>query len=289
MFNNFNEWLCKTNFSFLHGASHPKDLIERANSLGYQSLCINDFDGAYGLARCYRELDYLKKNNLHQGLKLNYGAEIHFQADHDLPILLQDTLVLVALNQRGYTNLNGLLSYAHRDGKDYANLPMAYLLNSDVEGLFAIQPMRGRMRSNKVANHHAELKQLFDGRYYLAISRHLHPAEDRWIKTMLEAAKLHQLEYILTQDVFFHNRQQKCVSDLLQAIRTNRVFDQCQEHFFPNAERCLHQANELQRLYSVIPGYRRSLGLSQSLNQSCQFDLDQLGYHYPKEMIPDRA
>ncbi|MDH3631838.1 MAG: error-prone DNA polymerase [Gammaproteobacteria bacterium] len=287
MFSNFNEWLCKTNFSFLHGASHPRDLIERANSLGYQSLCINDFDGAYGLARCYRELDYLKKNNLHRGLKLNYGAEIHLQADHDLPALLQDTLVLVALNQRGYTNLNGLLSYAHRDGKDYANLPMAYLLNSDVEGLFAIQPMRGQIRTNKDASHHAELKQLFDGRYYLALSRHLHPAEDRWIKTTLETAKLHRLEYILTQDVFFHNRQQKCVSDLLQAIRTNRVFDQCQQHFFPNAERCLHPANELQRLYSVIPGYRRSLALSQSLNQYCQFDLDQLGYHYPGEMIPD--
>jgi DNA polymerase III alpha subunit len=38
MFNNFNEWLCKTNFSFLHGASHPRDLIETANRLGYQSL-----------------------------------------------------------------------------------------------------------------------------------------------------------------------------------------------------------------------------------------------------------
>ncbi len=30
MFGEFDEWLCKTNFSFLHGASHPRDLIERA-------------------------------------------------------------------------------------------------------------------------------------------------------------------------------------------------------------------------------------------------------------------
>jgi len=286
MFNNFNEWLCKTNFSFLHGASHPRDLVETANTLGYQSLCINDFDGAYGLARCYRELDYLKKNHLHPGLKLNYGAEIHLQADHDLPVLLQDTLVLVAQNHRGYTNLNRLLSYAHRDGKDYANIPFEYLLGSDVDGIFAIQPMRGRIRSDNSPDHHAELKQCFQGRYYLAISRHLHPAEDRWIKTTLECARRHQLEYILTQDVFFHNRQQKCVSDLLQAIRTNQVFNDCRAHFFPNAERCLHRDNELQRLFTVIPGYRRALGLSQSLNQSCEFDLDQLGYHYPREMIP---
>jgi len=200
--------------------------------------------------------------------------------------LLQNTLVLVAQNHTGYTHLNRLLSYAHRDGKDYANIPFEYLLNSDVDGLFAIQPMRGGIRVCNTDDHCAALKQLFDGRYYLAISRHLHPAEDRWINPTLDHARRHGIEYLLSQDVFFHNRQQKCVSDLLQAIRTNRVFEQCRSHFFPNAERCLHRADELRRLFEVIPGYERALGLAQALNRSCEFDLDQLGYHYPGEMIP---
>ncbi|MDH3534609.1 MAG: error-prone DNA polymerase [Gammaproteobacteria bacterium] len=286
MFDQFNEWLCKTNFSFLQGASHPGDLIARADALGYGSLCINDFDGAYGLARSYRELDYLKRQQHHQGLKLNYGAEIHFQRDHDLPVLLQDTLVLVAQNRDGYTNLNRLLSYAHRDGKDYANLPFDELLQADVDGLFAIQPMRGRIRSRRPDTRYAELKNLFDGRFYLAISRHLHPAEDRWIKSTLDIAQAQGLEFILSQDVFFHERRQKCVSDLLQAIRCNRVFDDCREFYFPNAERCLHHGRELRRLFASIPGYRRAIGLSRALDESCRFDLDQLGYHYPKEMIP---
>ena len=200
--------------------------------------------------------------------------------------MLQNTLVLVAQNHTGYTHLNRLLSYAHRDGKDYANIPFEYLLNSDVDGLFAIQPMRGGIRVCNTDDHCAALKQLFDGRYYLAISRHLHPAEDRWINPTLDHARRHGIEYLLSQDVFFHNRQQKCVSDLLQAIRTNRVFEQCRSHFFPNAERCLHRADELRRLFEVIPGYERALGLAQALNRSCEFDLDQLGYHYPGEMIP---
>jgi error-prone DNA polymerase len=286
MFSNFNEWLCKTNFSFLQGASHPRDLVARANLLGYRSLCINDFDGAYGLARCYRELEYIRQQGEHRGLELNYGAEIHFRRDHDLPLILQDTLVLVAQDQQGYGNLNRLLSYSHRESKDYANIPFEHLLNSSVEGLFAIAPMRGAIRCRNRENRHAELKQLFAGRYFLAVSRHLHPAEDRWINATLEQARIHGLEYIPSQDVFFHNRQQKCVSDLLQAIRNNRVFDECREHFFANAERCLHRSDELRRLYEVIPGYRRALDLSQALNRSCDFDLGQLGYHYPKEMIP---
>jgi len=286
LFGNFNEWLCKTNFSFLQGASHPVDLIARANALEYQSLCVNDFDGVYGLARCWRELDYLKKQHQHKGMKLNYGAEIHFHRDHDLPVLLQDTLVLVAQNQGGYTNLNRLLSYAHRDGKDCANIPLEYLLNSPVDGLFAIQPMRGRIRRREAVASYAELKQHFGGNYFLAVSRHLHPAEDRWIKSTLEIAKRYQLGYILSQDAFFHNRAQKSISDLLQAVRSNQVFDECRQHFFPNAERCLHRQSELHRLFSPIPGYQAALGLSNTLNESCEFDLDQLGYQYPKEMIP---
>ena len=290
MFDHFNEWLCKTNFSFLHGASHPRDLVDRANRLGYGSLCINDFDGAYGLARCYRELEYLRQQGEHRGLKLNYGAEIHFRQDHDLPLILQDTLVLVAENRQGYSNLNRLLSHAHRESKDRADIPLDTLLDSRVDGLIAIQPMRGLIRRRdgdaEIAERHAELKQLFGERYFLAISRHLHPAEDRWIKLTLRQAREHGLDYLLCQDVFFHDRQQKCISDLLQAIRNNRVFDECREHFFANAERCLHRADELQRLFSVIPGYRRALGLSGSLSRDCDFSLDQLGYQYPKEMIP---
>ncbi len=289
MYDGFHEWLCKTNFSFLHGASHPRDLIERANALGYASLCINDFDGGYGLARCYRELEHLKKNGEHRGLKLNYGAEIHLTRDHDLPVILQDTLVLIARDAQGYANLNRLLSRAHRDGKDYANLPIDELAAAPRDGLIAIRPMRGAIRGGGAAapvGELRELRELFDGEIYLAVSRHLHPAEDRWIAPTLALARRECIEILPCQDVFFHARRQKCVSDLLQAVRSNRVLDECREHLFVNAERCLHSTSELRRLFAPIPGIERALGLSRELDLDCRFDLDQLGYHYPREMIP---
>jgi error-prone DNA polymerase len=285
-FSNFNEWLCKTNFSFLQGASHPVDLVSRANDLGYRSLCINDFDGSYGLARCYRELDYLKKQGRHRNLKLNYGAEIHLKKDHHLPVLLQNTLVLIAKDLAGYANLNKLLTFSHREGKDYANIPLEHLLNSDVSGVIAIQPMRGNIRCQNPASYYAELRGLFKGDFYLAISRHLHPAEDRWIKPTLALAKKNQLEILLSQDVFFHQRSEKSMSDLMQAIRNNTTFDGCSQHYFPNSERCLHHQAELQRLFSSIPNYQQALSLSTRLNEACVFDLNQLSYQYPKEMLP---
>ncbi|NNE64192.1 MAG: PHP domain-containing protein, partial [Gammaproteobacteria bacterium] len=285
-FDFFNEWLCKTNFSFLQGASHPVDIVSRANLMGYQSLCINDYDGGYGLARCYRELDYLKKQGQHQKLKLNYGAEVHLAVDHDLPVLLQHSLVLVARDHIGYTNLNKILSYAHRNAKQYASVSVDELGGHDLNGIIALQPMRGLIRTANNTIDYGRYSDLFGSNYFLVISRHLHPAEDRWINPTLKIAKQYGLRYILSQDVFFHDRKQKCINDLLQSIRTNQLLETCQQYFFPNSERCLHSPAELHRLFSGIPGYQNALNISAELNESCMFDLDQLHYHYPDEMIP---
>ena len=38
----YAELHCKSNFSFLTGASHPEELVERAGALGYGALAITD-------------------------------------------------------------------------------------------------------------------------------------------------------------------------------------------------------------------------------------------------------
>ncbi|CAN5279242.1 hypothetical protein BH11MYX1_BH11MYX1_26010 [soil metagenome] len=44
---------CKSNFSFLEGASHAEELIEEAHRLGLRSIAITDRDGVYGLVRAH--------------------------------------------------------------------------------------------------------------------------------------------------------------------------------------------------------------------------------------------
>ena len=42
MFPSYAELHCLTNFSFLRGASHPEELVERAAKLKYSALAITD-------------------------------------------------------------------------------------------------------------------------------------------------------------------------------------------------------------------------------------------------------
>jgi error-prone DNA polymerase len=275
------------------GASHPHELVQRSIALGYGSLGITDFDGVYGIARAYRDLQTLKKDSPQTSLRLRYGAELHLEKDHDLPVLLQNTLILYALNHQGYFNLCRLITHCHRDGKTYGNLPLKDLLSNPVDGLIAIQPMRGVIRFSKYQNQNECRKYFkplvdhFSGRFYFAVSRLLHQAEDRWMTNILALTDFFGTPYLPTQDAFFAKRQDKVISDLLHAIRHNVTLDEVSDQLFINSHRSLHSLPALNRLYSDIPGIQVALKHSHNLASSFSFDLDQLSYHYPREMLPD--
>ena len=110
----WNEWLAHTNFSFLTGASHPDEMLRQAVKNGYHGIAVTDLDGVYGLARCYRARQSLPDP---QVIQLRYGAELHLARDHHQPLVMQDTVAMIALNQDGYQNLCRILTAAHRSSK----------------------------------------------------------------------------------------------------------------------------------------------------------------------------
>ena len=86
---------CKSNFSFLEGASHPEELVEACASLGVEALALTDRDGVYGLVEAH-----VKAREL--GLQLIPGAEVHIED--------RSTLILLATDRDGYANLCRLLT-----------------------------------------------------------------------------------------------------------------------------------------------------------------------------------
>ena len=49
----YAELHCLSNFSFLRGASHPEELVERAQALGYAALAITDECSLAGVVRAH--------------------------------------------------------------------------------------------------------------------------------------------------------------------------------------------------------------------------------------------
>lgn len=291
----WHEWLVKSNFSFLIGASHPAELIFRASQLGYDSIVLNDYDGVYGNARLHHDRSRLIENQeLEHVASIKHGAECHLFMDHEDPILQQDTISFVATNLEGYKNLCHLLTYAHRNGKNCATLPLDYLLKSDVNGLLAFKPMRGSYRvdgkktrnSEYYKNHLSTIKDHFNGDFYMAVSSHLTPSDKTWIESSMAIAGSINARVVASQDIYFAHPSQKDLSDLLHAIRHNKTVANVSEHFFLNTKRSFSSLELLNRIYSSLPNFESMLKTSKELADRCTFDLSELKYRYPEEMIP---
>lgn len=280
------EWLAHTNFSFLHGASHPHEMLENAFANGYSGLAICDIDGAYGLARTYR---HWRSMDVERRPQLFYGAEIHLSQDHHIPILHQNTLALIARSATGYASLCKILSLAHKDGKHNAHISLAMLESLSLTDLTAIIPMRGLLRTNPdewETQCHA-VKSLFGGdNTFIAISRHLSASEDIWIKRALRFQSSAAIKPLLSLDPFMHDRSRKRLSDVLAAIRTNLTLDDAVAHTFANDERHLMGISDIYSRFHDLPIFNEAIHNSQELASTCHFSFEELRYRYPKEMIP---
>src|SRR6266853_450802 len=96
----YAELHCKTNFSFLEGASHPDELVERAAQLGYAALAITDRHSVAGVVRAHVAAKAI-------GLKLVIGAEV---TPVDAP-----AVVLFATDRAAYGRLCRLLTHGRRN------------------------------------------------------------------------------------------------------------------------------------------------------------------------------
>ncbi len=102
---------CKSNFSFLEGASHPEELVQRARELGIPALVLADRDGVYGIVRAHVAA-------AGGGPRLIVGAQVTVcdrpdDPDPDTDINAEaDAVILILLVQdrAGYANLCRLIS-----------------------------------------------------------------------------------------------------------------------------------------------------------------------------------
>ena len=98
----YAELHCLTNFTFLRGASHPEELVERASALGYTALAITDECSMAGVVKAHIAAKRCQ-------LKLIIGNEL----------TLEDgtKIILLAKNRQGYGELCHIITLARRRAK----------------------------------------------------------------------------------------------------------------------------------------------------------------------------
>jgi hypothetical protein len=100
----YAELHCRSNFSFLTGASSPEELVDRASQLRYTALAITDECSLSGVVHAYEQAT-------ERGLHLIIGAEMRLEPGvGGVPM----RLVVLATTRRGYGNLSQWITTARR-------------------------------------------------------------------------------------------------------------------------------------------------------------------------------
>ena len=269
----YAELRCLSNFSFLRGASHPEELVERAAKLGYKALAITDECSMAGVVRAHVAAK-------EHGLALLIGSQFEIEAEQaPAPF----TLIAIACNGNGYGNLCEFITRLRRasDTKGSYRLRAA---DVDPQALadcvLLASPRRGATPQQLLAVARWMLDR-FMGRCWLAVEL-LHQLDDKmWLHRLREVNELTAIPLVASGDVHMHVRSRKPLQDVLTATRLGKPLAQCGRSLQPNAERHLRSRLRLARLYP--PGL-----LTQTLQVAarCAFHLDDLRYQYPEEVVP---
>ncbi|MBB73481.1 MAG: error-prone DNA polymerase [Planctomycetaceae bacterium] len=268
----YAELHCITNFSFLEGASHPDELVERAGGLGYEALAITDRNSLAGVVRADTAAKAV-------GLKLIIGAEI----------TLRNALsvVLLAPDRPAYGRLARIITNGRRRApKGGCELYFEDLVDLSTGLLACVLPSRPTEDSafdKKYLDSCQAYGELFGDRSFLLAELH-HGANDKaWIDYLVSLSQQAAIPLVAAGGVHYHDPQRMELQHVLTAIKYGLTVAQLGTHRLPNAERHLRTKEEIQTLYSRIPA---ALHRTIEIADRCTFTLSELRYEYPKEIAP---
>ncbi|MDQ8035598.1 MAG: PHP domain-containing protein, partial [Bordetella sp.] len=270
---------CQSNFSFLVGASHPEELVDRARRQGYAALAITDECSLAGVVRAHVEAEK-------QALPLIVGTRLVL---HDAPNPPLE-LTLLAQDREGYGNLTELITLGrsratkgsyelHTADLDAPPSELAHL--RAMPGCLAILTPTYGLDTAAIVAQARWLARVFPARGWIGLTL-LHRSRDDLHRAAIDAAaQASGLPQAAVGQVQMHVRSRKPLHDTLTAIRTGTPVSQCGYALAANAERHLRSRMRLAGLYPA-----HALAQTLEIARRCTFSLKELRYEYPDEIVP---
>nr|WP_283939045.1 error-prone DNA polymerase [Pseudomonas sp. T1.Ur] len=259
----YAELHCLSNFSFQRGASSALELCRRAKQQGYRALAITDECTLAGIVRAWQAARELE-------LQLIVGSEIQVENGPKLVLLVE--------NLEGYQALCQLITRARRRSEKGRYRIVREDFDKPLPGLLALWVPDGKEPEAQGR----WLQQVFNARLWLAVQLHCGQDDRRRLADLLALAERLGLPAVATGDVHMHVRGRRALQDTMTAIRHHVTVAEAGLRLHPNGERHLRSLEALADLYP-----RALLDETLEIARRCTFDLGQLRYEYPRELVPE--
>ena len=264
----FAELYCRSNFSFLTGASHPEELVREAHAQGYAAIAITDECSVAGAVRAHGAARGL-------GIKLIIGSAFRVATSGGAQV----DIVLLATNRCAYGQLSELIT----QGRTQAPKGEYALHLDDFKGraddCLALWAPRDAA-IDELLLEGREVRRCCP-RLWIGLGLFLDGRDlDRMAKALRLSMRL-DLPITAANNVLMHRAERKPLLDTLAAIRLKQPVSELGTQLTPNAERHLRPLETLADLYP-----EDMLAEAVRIADACHFSLDELRYEYPRELVP---
>ena len=259
-----------SNFSFLWGASHPDEMVERAAELGYRALALTDRNTLAGVVRAHEAAE---------------RTGLHFIPGARLDLADGPSLLCLPTTRDGYGALSRLIT----TGRRRAPKGECHLTREDVTAatdpnghLFvAIPPVTP---DPHFADHLAWYRDHLRAPLHLAATHYHRGDDDRRLAHLATLAATHNIPLVATGDIHQHDPSRRRLHDTLTCIREHCTIDNAGWRLAANAERHLKSPTRLAHLFRDYPD---ALANTVAIAERCRFSLAELRYEYPDEVADD--
>jgi error-prone DNA polymerase len=273
--NAYAELSVTTNFSFLRGASHPQEMVARADELGLTAIGITDRNSFAGVVRAY---DEARKRNI----KLLVGTRL-VTAD-GFEVLAYPT------DRAAYGRLCRLITTGNlKAKKGECELTFEQILSAGEGQIFIAMPALdsrscGNERDNDSIPRLATLARTAPGRTFLAGAHYHRGDEPRRLGLLAELGGRLGAPLVAVNDVIYHAPERRPLADVLTCVREKCTFAEAGLRLTVNAERHLKPPSEMARLFQSFPD---AIARTVEIAKACRFSLGELKYEYPDEPVPE--
>ena len=304
----YAELAAASNFSFLRGASHPKDLVLTAILRGHAGLGLADRNTVSGVVRAWSALRTMREDGLSPpdvvrdgggpgemtyvenplndpalsqmvkeraaSFKLATGARLVFNDGKPDIIAYPET-------RAGWGRLTRLLTLGNRRAvKGQCEIGLRDLLAAPEDLILILMP---GSRLNSIGQTLAQLTDASPGAVWLGAVMGRNGDDRRRLARLKTLSEQSGAPLLAVNDVLYHDPIQRDLQDVLTCIREGVTIEDAGRRLNANAERWLKPPAEMARLFRDAP---EAVTETANVMARIGFDLGDISYQYPNETTP---
>ena len=254
-----------TNYSFLRGASYPRELTAAAKLLGIEAIAITDRNSLAGVVKAHAGAEQA-------GIRLVVGCRLDLSDGN--------SALCYPVDRAAYSRLTQLLTLGKRRAKKGSCTLFYEDLAAHGEGQIFVA--LGDAPTEALRAFLRRLRGDFREQVYLALTRRFRPNENPRLHALAEMATEARVPTVVTNDVLYHAPDRRILQDVLTCIRLGRTIDTLGYDREQSADRFLKPPQEMTRLLAKYP---EAVARSCEIAGRCRFSLRELQYQYPDERL----